>query len=280
MSYQSLKIQKNWLTSRFPGLTTRYSLLATRSQFAPRSASPLCLFFFLVGLCFTVSCKDGARLPIESDQRAKLQDQVERGDVSVDGIVLTTNPEQTIYGRNIDFKITNQTDHPIAVAIQAGTVLRSENQQYYTNLVVSSNEQVLIAPKSLRIITVEVFSINFQKFSPVRSTKYSLGNLIEGDAKTFLDCFARRRPETGVSSSALSQPAPTPAQPGKVDLAPVQLVIWLLTDKMDRPALLKAVSNNPQLKGGQYSQSVKYYDTMAPFVQKLLDDCGLGKYKF
>lgn len=271
MSYQSLEIQKNWLTTHFPGLTTR-------SEFGARSFLRLCLGCLL--LCFTISCTDGARLPIESAQRPKLQDQVEQGDVSVDGIVLTTNPEQTIYGRNIDFKLTNQTDHPIAVVIEAGTVLRSDNQQFYTNLVVSSSEQILIAPKSLGIITVEVFSINFQKFSPVRSTRYSLGNLIEGDTKTFLDCFARRRPETGVAPSALTQAEPAPAQTGKVDLAPIQLVIWLITDKMDRPALLKAVSNNPQLKGGQYSQSAKYYDAMAPFVQKLLDDCGLGKYKF
>lgn len=267
MSYQSLEIQKNWLTTH-------------DSRLATRSVLQFCLGCLL--LCFTVSCKDGARLPVESDQQTSLHGQVERGEVSVDGIVLTTNPEQTIYGRNIDFKITNQTDHPIAVAIQTGTVLRSDNQQYYTNLVVSSGEQALIAPKSLGIITVEVFSINFQKFSPVRSTRYSLGNLIEGDSKTFLDCFARRRPETGVAPLALSQSAstPAPAQTGKVDLAPVQLAIWLMTDNMDRPALRKAVSGNPQLKGGQYSQSVKYYDTMAPFVQKLLDDCGLGKYKF
>lgn len=272
MSYQSLKIQPNWLT-------TRYALLATRCC-ALTARSVLQLGLCCVLLCFTVSCKDGARLPVESDQPTSLHNQVERGEVSVDGIVLTTNPEQTIYGRNIDFKITNQTDHPIAVAIETGTVLRSDNQQYYANLVVSSGEQALIAPKSLAIITVEVFSINFQKFSPVRSTRYSLGNLIEGDSKTFLDCFARRRPETGVAPSALSQSAPAPTQTGKVDLAPVQLAIWLMTDNMDRAALRKAVSSNPQLKGGQYSQSVKYYDAMAPFVQKLLDDCGLGKYKF
>ncbi|HNG93899.1 MAG TPA: hypothetical protein PLB32_13955, partial [Acidobacteriota bacterium] len=129
MSDQSLEIQKNWLTTH-------------NLRLAARSVLQFCLGCLL--LCFTVSCKDGARLPVESDQPTSLHNQVERGEVSVDGIVLTTNPEQTIYGRNIDFKITNQTDHPIAVAIETGTVLRSDNQQYYTNLVVSSGEQALI----------------------------------------------------------------------------------------------------------------------------------------
>lgn len=275
-------------------------------RFVPSFSQPVPVRWFAVCLLFALvwsssACKDPNQSSLESDRHPSLFFNIQRKEIAIDTIGLTLNPTQTIYGRFLDLKLRNLTNRPIPITIEPGTVLRSDNQKLFTNLVITAGENLTLNPGETKIQTIEVFSINFYKLTPVRETQFSLGNLIGGDTSTFIQCFVQRRPDRIDPTALPPGVVRVPTKPGepptyiipprekmpkvedpteKKELAPVQLAIWRITDDMDRVKLLKSVSANPKLKGGQFSESAAFYDSQTPYVQQLLRDCGLEKYKF
>lgn len=215
------------------------------------------------------ACGDPEARKIESPRRALLSESIERGDVVVDDISMTLQPEQTVYGRIVDITLRNKTGKPVSIVIEPGTLLRSDAEPV-TDLVVTTREETVIASGQVWKRSLEVFSLSFKKLSVTRGATFKLGNLLTGDAYAFVKCFSERRPDA-------APPGPN-AKP--YDLTPFQLALWRVTENMDRPALLASTSANPLLKGGDFARNRNYFDGQAKYVQGLLDGCGLGQYKF
>ncbi|MBX7219261.1 MAG: hypothetical protein K1Y36_04895 [Blastocatellia bacterium] len=259
----------------------------------------LCLA--LVGFSLvTTGCAGSGRLPQESDRHPELFYLEQQKQIQIEKIVLVPNPKHTIFGRMLDMYLKNTSGKPLVVTVEPGTVLRSMDR-LYTSVVVMAGEVVPLAPNESRAVTVEVFSIEFNLFSPSAKTQYRLGNKIGGDTASFISCFAKRRPDYKDPTELPPGVVQVPTQPGepatyilpptnvenkgpednkKYDLMPVQLAIWRLTEGIDRDKILKSVADNPKLKGGEFSQNVKLNNNLGPYVQQLLNDCGLEKYKF
>lgn len=225
------------------------------------------LFFLLfVG----AACGDPEARKTESPRRSLLSEAVDRGDVAVEDISMTSQPEQTVYGRIVELTVRNKSAKPVTIIIEPGTLLRSDADRV-TDLVVVAREETAIPAGQVWKRPLEVFSLSFKKFSVTRGATFKVGNLMTGDAYAFVKCFSERRPDAG--------PPPGPnAKP--FDLTPVQLALWRVTENMDRPALLASTSANPLLKGGDFARNRNYFDGQAKYVQGLLDGCGLGQYKF
>lgn len=225
------------------------------------------LFFLLF---IGVACGDPEARKTESPRRSLLSEAVDRGDVAVDDISMTSQPEQTVYGRIVEITVRNKSARPVTVIIEPGTLLRSDADRV-TDLVVVAREEAAIPAGQVWKRPLEVFSLSFRKFSVTRGATFKVGNLMTGDAYAFVKCFSERRPDAG--------PPPGPnAKP--YDLTPVQLALWRVTENMDRAALLASTSANPLLKGGDFARNRNYFDGQAKYVQGLLDGCGLGQYKF
>lgn len=216
------------------------------------------------------ACGDPEARKTESPRRSLLSEAVDRGDVAVDDISMTSQPEQTVYGRIVEITVRNKSAKPVTVIVEPGTLLRSDADRV-TDLVVVAREEAAIPAGQIWKRSLEVFSLSFKKFSVTRGATFKVGNLMTGDAYAFVKCFSERRPDAG--------PPPGPnAKP--YDLTPVQLALWRVTENMDRTALLASTSANPLLKGGDFARNRNYFDGQAKYVQGLLDGCGLGQYKF
>lgn len=224
--------------------------------------------FLLLG--FGSACGDPEARKVESPRRALLSELVERGEVVVDDISMTLQPEQTVYGRIVDITVRNKTAKPVTIIVEPGTLLRCDADRV-TDLVVTTREETVIAAGQVWKRSLEVFSLSFKKFSVTRGATFKLGNLMTGDGYAFVKCFCERRPD------AVPPPGPN-AKP--YDLTPFQLALWRVTENMDRAALLSSTSANPLLKGGDFARNRNYFDGQAKYVQGLLDGCGLGQYKF
>ncbi len=224
----------------------------------------------LVLATFGAACGDPEARKVESARRPLLAEAFERGDLVVEDISMSLQPEQTVYGRIIDITIRNKSARPTEVVIEPGTLLRSDADRV-TDLVVTSRESATIEPGQSWKHSLEVFSVSFKKFSVTRGVTYKIGNLMTGDAYAFVTCFSGRRPDAAPPASPNEKP---------FDLTPVQLALWRITENMDRPALLASTSANPILKGGDFARNRNYFDGQAKYVQGLLDGCGLGQYKF
>ncbi len=254
--------------------------------------------FAIVVLC-AVGCRESGRSRLESDLLPRIAYAVKRGEIAVSRIGLTPNPPHNLYGRILEIKLRNLTDREARVQIDAGTVLRSDVPGF-AEMVVTTPETTILPPKGEWTHTLEVYSIAFAGKPPGRNVNYTIGNLVGGDVAQLVTCLGPDEPDP------LASPIPSgvrqlPGKPGepptfvvpsnvkpaagqnppeKRDLMPVQLAIWRITDGKDRDALLKDVAGNPEMKGGDYGASIRLYNEMGPYVQKLLSECRLDQYKF
>ncbi|MGQ9897389.1 MAG: hypothetical protein ACUVR8_07550 [Acidobacteriota bacterium] len=218
------------------------------------------------------TCQPTPRRPYESKVQPKLLERIARGEVRIERLGMTLRPEHPFFGRIIEISLRNTSSKPILIAIEPGQLLRSQNPDT-TDLVVTSREEIALDVGQVVQRDIEVFSLSRRKLSMTRETVYDLSNLLEGDAYTFVTCFAANRP-------AEPPPPSSGLPPQKLDLTPVQLALWCIADGLDRKALLEGTALNPLLKGGEYGRSRDYFDGQAKYVQGLLDSCGLAKYKF
>jgi hypothetical protein len=227
----------------------------------------------LLGL-LGAACQPTPRHPHEGHLRTALAERIARGEVRLERLGMARQPEHPFFGRIVEISLRNTGNKPILVTLEPGQLLRSRSPET-TDLVVTSREEIALDVGQVAQREIEVFSLSRRKLSMTRETVYDLGNLLEGDAYTFVTCFAANRP-----------PEPPPPPPGsglppqKLDLTPVQLALWCIADGLDRQALLEGTALNPLLKGGEYARSRDYFDGQAKYVQGLLDSCGLAKYKF
>lgn len=240
-----------------------------------RNLAKLWLTSLLVVSSFLgTACQPATRQPYESSIQTALMGRIARGEVRIEQLGMAQRPEHPFFGRIVEISLRNTSDKPLLVTIEPGQLLRSRNPEV-TDLVVTQREEIALDAGQVVRRELEVFSLSRRKLSMTRETVYDIGNLLEGDAYTFVTCFAANRP-----------PEPPPPPPGsglplqKLDLTPVQLALWCIADSLDRQALLEGTALNPLLKGGEYGRSRDYFDGQAKYVQGLLDSCGLVKYKF
>jgi hypothetical protein len=224
-------------------------------------------------LCACAACAPAANR-LEGSARSLLAESVARGDVRIERIEMAPNPEQTIFGSIVEIAVKNVSSAPVSVVIEPGTILHGKPSSV-TDLIITRPERATVAPGETWRQTLEVFSVNFHKFSLNPNVSYSFGNLADGDLKTLAVCVAAStRRADGKTNDSDGDKSDRP------DLSPIQLAVWRISDGMSRDALLRLTGANPMLKGGQFRQSKEYFDRQAPYVQGTLDACGLKHYIF